>query len=76
MRIRFLCTLEQLPELLDRIFSSTINVDATTHKETINSILYETFMSKYDRFKKNPKEFFDSLSLEILDSIARMIYTI
>ncbi len=65
----FSLTLAELPNLLEEHFSHKRTTALDTYKETINSILYSTFLSKYDFFKKNPKDFFDSLSLEILNTI-------
>lgn len=38
-------------------------------KENINDVLYTSFLSQFDFFKKDPKTFFDSVSHEILTSL-------
>jgi hypothetical protein len=38
-------------------------------KTSINDVLYTSFLSQFDFFKKDPKKFFDSVSREILTSL-------
>jgi len=65
----FSLMLSEFPDLLGEHFLHKRESALDKHKDTINSILYSTFLSKYDYFKKNPQEFFDSLSMEILNTI-------
>jgi len=61
--------LGQLPETLSIHFVYKRPDTFDSYKEMINNILYETFLSKYESFKKDPTEFFGSLSHEILDTL-------
>lgn len=61
--------LAQLPDLLNNHFLIKRSNGLMKYKETLNSILYQTFLSKYDFFKKSPQEFFDVLSQEIIQTL-------
>lgn len=65
----FSAMLEQLPPLLEDYCMVTKSNKLNAHKENVTSILYSTFLSKYDYFKKCPQEFFDDLSQEILNAL-------
>jgi hypothetical protein len=41
----------------------------TQLRASINDVLYTSFLSQFDFFKKNPKTFFDSVAQEILTSL-------
>lgn len=61
--------LADFPELLNDYFLIKRATGLNKYKETLNSILYQTFLSKYDFFKKSPQEFFDALSQEIIETL-------
>lgn len=69
----FSAMLEQLPALLEEYCMITKSHKLNAHKENLTSILYSTFLSKYDYFKKSPQEFFDDLSQEILNALQQEI---
>lgn len=64
----FSLMLTEFPELVVDHFEYKRADSFDARKEMLNTILYETFLAKYDNFKKNPKDFFDALSHEILDT--------
>ena len=49
----------------DYVKMPTINL-FEKQKEAINELLYQSFLTKFDQFKKEPNFFFDSLSQDIL----------
>jgi len=55
-----------LPELLQDHF--TVNAFSPTHtlNETINQMMYSTFLSRFDEFKKSPSLFLEDLTLQIV----------
>lgn len=61
--------LAELPDLLNNYFLIKRPAGLNKYKEALNSILYQTFLSKYDFFKKNPQDFFDALSQEIIETL-------
>ena len=61
--------IEQMPLLLEDYFLLAKSNSMNKHKENVTSILYSTFLSKYDYFKKNPQDFFDDLSQDILHAL-------
>lgn len=61
--------LAEFPDLLSNYFLIKRATNLHAYKETLNSILYQTFLAKYDFFKKNPQEFFDALSQEIIETL-------
>jgi hypothetical protein len=61
--------LGQMPDLLSDYFLIKRPTGLTQYKDTLNSILYQTFLAKYDFFKKSPQEFFDALSQEIIETL-------
>jgi len=65
----FSSLLAELPDLLSHHFEYKRLDSFDAHKEMINTILYETFLAKYEAFKQNPKDFFNSLSHDILDTL-------
>lgn len=65
----FSSMLTELPELVADHFEYIRADSFDAHKEMLNTILYETFLAKYENFKRDPKEFFDTLSHEILDTL-------
>lgn len=65
----FSAMLEQLSGILADYFIITRFDSFDKHKEVITDILYASFLSKYDMFKKNTQEFFETLSQEILDTM-------
>ena len=61
--------LAELPDLLNSYFLIKRPSGLNKYKDTLNSILYQTFLAKYDFFKKSPQEFFDVLSQEIIETL-------
>lgn len=61
--------LAEFPNLLGDYFLIKRPTGLNKYKDTLNSILYQTFLSKYDFFKKSPQEFFDLLSQEIIETL-------
>jgi hypothetical protein len=61
--------LAELPEQLNHYFLIKRPNGLHKYKETVNSILYQTFLAKYDFFKKAPQDFFDALSQDIIQTL-------
>jgi len=61
--------LADFPHLLSDYFLIKRPNGLNKYKEELNSILYQTFLAKYDFFKKSPQEFFDSLSQDIIETL-------
>ena len=59
--------LDKLPGILEEYFANTPMDSLDKYKAAINDILYANFLAKYDMFRKQTHEFFDSLSQEILN---------
>jgi len=58
-----------LHELLKQYITAPKPKTKQELKVTVNDVLYSSFLSQFDFFKKNPKKFFGSLSDEIFDSL-------
>ena len=61
--------LADFPDLLGNYFLIKRSANLYKYKETLNTILYQTFLAKYDFFKQSPQEFFDVLSQEIIETL-------
>jgi len=58
-----------LENLLKEYFVETKPKTTMELKVAVNDVLYSSFLSQFDFFKRNPKSFFDGLSNEILLSL-------
>jgi len=65
----FADALTPLAKLLKHYFSTPPQRSVKKIKTAVNDVLYSTFLSQFDFFKKDPKKFFSSLSSEILTSL-------
>lgn len=61
--------LEQLPLLLEGYFTIDISRAIDSLHKKINNVLYESFLSKFSSFKKEPDAFFNNISQEIIHII-------
>lgn len=58
---------ETLPDLLQNYFAVPEISPARTLNDTINQMMYSTFLSRFDEFKKSPSVFLEDLTLQIVD---------
>ena len=65
----FSAMLGSLQELLKHYFTPPKPTSLVTLKTNVSDVLYSTFLSQFDAFKKNPKTFFNNLSNEIISSL-------
>jgi len=65
----FADTLAPLESILKNYFSAPKTRPKQVLKTTINDVLYSSFLSQFDFFKRDPKTFFNNLSGEILTSL-------
>ncbi len=67
----FSLMLDQLPDLLQEHFSLKRCLDPLYSRKKVYSILEETFLNKFDTFKEKPREFLDTLSHDIVESLQK-----
>lgn len=65
----FVEMLKPLQEIMKYYFISPKPRSPAQMKTTVNDVLYSSFLSQFDFFKRDPKSFFSSLSHEILTSL-------
>lgn len=65
----FVNMLEPLQKLLQHYFTESTPRTVEQLKLSVNDVLYSSFLSQFDFFKKDPKTFFNNLSNEILTSL-------
>ena len=67
--------LEPLPNFIqDHCAPQEISTIFTQIKISVKDLLYKTFLKRFSFFKKNPDEFFDELSEDILEEIQGNFY--
>ena len=67
----FSLMLDQLPDLFEEYFSLKRCLDPINSTKKVYSILEETFLNKFDTFKQKPREFLDTLSHDIVESLQK-----
>jgi hypothetical protein len=67
----FSLMLDQLPDQLEEFFSLKRCLDPTRSTKKVYTILEQTFLNKFDQFKEKPREFLDTLSHEIIESLEK-----
>lgn len=67
----FLDLLIPLTNILQNYFVDYKPKSIDSLKTTVNDVLYSSFLSQFDFFKRDPKTFFGNLSNEILNSLNR-----
>ena len=65
----FLTMLDGLLPVVKRYFDGADQKVATTTKESINKILYDTFLAQFAEFKASPQSFFDALADDLTVSL-------
>jgi len=58
--------LDKLPELTQQQFVSRTAFNAGLLQEVMNDILYSSFLSKFSHFKKDPEDFLNTLTHDII----------
>jgi hypothetical protein len=61
----FLAMLDDVFPIMRRYYDGADQKVATSMKETINKILYDSFLTQFDQFKASPQTFFDALADDI-----------
>lgn len=61
--------LSELNPIIKKYLDGAEQRIVTTWKETINKMLYDTFLNQFDQFKISPAAFFDSLSHDITTTL-------
>ena len=61
----FLAMLDEVFPIMRRYLDGADQKIATSMKESINKILYDTFLAQFAQFKASPQSFFDALADDI-----------
>ena len=61
----FLTMLDEVFPIMRRYYDGVDQKIATSMKETINKILYNSFLTQFSQFKASPQTFFDALADDI-----------
>lgn len=65
----FADALTPLQNILQNYFVETKSLSIKQLKTSVSDVLYSSFLSQFDFFKRDPKMFFNNLSTEILSSL-------